>query len=278
MSESYNFNYRLSLTDPEQKIMETIDSSELPLTPKEIADKTEINHNSVKVYLRSLKKRNFVVQPFRGEYVSAKKVLTFDGSIGGRVTEFPRVHALRLKFKDALNRNGLVKQLDYGVCSVTIVIGTNGVANVLVDCHKGVSLDYTAFRLLIASLRYELNVPANGDVEVTSFELNIDHAGLRLDGVQALTLKAFDGSFERLYNKRRNLLRSEVKAVGSTSPESVYQLLKGGVGPYNIMQGLALLVNEIRQEREAQKFTNRILSDLLKKIGGRVTRVTEDSP
>lgn len=270
MAECYNNHYGSLLTAPEQKILELINSSDLPVTPKEIADKTGINYNSARVYLRKLLRLNLVAQPYRGEYISPKKVLTTGHRTGSIVTDvvLPRLHNLRLKFRDALRRNGLVKTVDYGVCGVTIVVGENNVANVMVDCYKGVSLDYTAYRMLISSLKRELSVPNDDSVLVTSFELNIDYAGLKLDGVQAMTLTAFDGSFERLYNKGKNLLRSEVRAVGSTTPEAVYQLLKGGVSTYNLMQGLALVVNEMRQERQAQKYTNRILADLLAKLKG----------
>ena len=266
---SYNFDYGFSLSEAEGKIVETIRASDFPLTPKEVSVKTKINHNSVKVYLRRLKERNFLIQPYRGYYSTPDDLVTFDTRPGGRVTSVvPRVHNVRLKV-GGLVGGGLVSRYDYGVASVAVVVGDNGVANVQVDCYPGVSLDYTGFKLLMACLLRELSVPKNAPIYVTSFELNHDFAGLQIDGCQALTLRAFDRSFERLYNKRKNLLRSEVKAVGPTTPEAVYQLLKGGVNSYNIMQGLALLVNEIRQEREAQKFTNRILSDLLKKLGGR---------
>lgn len=266
---SYNFNYGGSVSEPEKKILEIIDLSDLPLTPKEIASETGINHNSVKVYLRRLKERNFLIQPYRGYYSTPDDLVTFDTRPGGRVTSVvPRVHNVRLKI-EGLVGGGLISRLDYGVAVVAVVVGDNGVANVQVDCYPNMSLDYTAFKLFMACLKRELSVPKNAPIYVTSFELNHDFAGIQIDGCKALTLSAFDGSFERLYNKHKNLLRSEVRAVGSTTPEAVYELLKGGVNTYNIMQGLALLINEIRQEREAQKFTNRILSDLLRKIGGR---------
>ena len=261
---SYNFIGVKLLTLPQQKILKLIDSSELPLTPLEIAQKTEINHNSVKVYLRNLKKRNLVVQPYRGEYTSTKNLVTSDGCIGGKVTEFPRVHNIRLRVV-GVGCGGLVGEWDYGVAKVSAVIGNNGVANVFIAC-SGDGLDYSAFKLVIACVQKELSVPKTAPITVTGYELNIDYAGIYLDGVKALTLRAFDGSFERLYQKHKNILRSEVRAVGPTTPEAVYMLLKGGVNSYNIMQGLAMMINEVRQEREAQKFTNRILMDLLAKL------------
>jgi len=266
-SESYNFMGGSLLTLPEQRILNLIDSTELPLTPLEIAKKTGINHNSVKVYLRNLKKQNLVVQPYRGEYASTKSLVTSEGCIPNKVSQYPRVHNIRLRV-EGVGCGGLVTEWDYGVAVVSAVIGDNGVANVYVAC-SGDGLDYSAFKLVMACVRKELSVPKSAPITVTGFELNVDYSGIRMEGCKALTLSAFDGSFERLYQKHKNVLRSEVRAVGPTTPEAVYQLLKGGVGAYNIMQGLAVMINEVRQEREAQKFTNRILQDLLVKLGSR---------
>jgi hypothetical protein len=268
VKQSYNFNYRGLLNATEQKVLETVENSELPITPLEISQKTKINHNSVKVYLRTLKKRNLVVQPYRGEYVSAKKVVTSDRCIGGKVTDkgevLPRVHNLRFKFS-YVGERGIVKELNYDVAKVTAAIGSNGVANVYVACSRE-GLDFSAYRVLMSAVRRELRVPKDSSVVVTGFELNIDYKGIKLDGVKALTLSAFDGSFERLYQKHRDVLRSEVRPVGPTTPEAIYNLLKGGVGPYNFMQSVAFLTNEIRQYTEAQKFTNRLLVDMLNEV------------
>lgn len=262
--QSYNFKGVGILRDAEKRIIEVVENSNLPITPKEIATITKINPSSVRVYLRSLKKRNLVVQPYRGEYTSYKHLVTSEGCIWGKVTQYPRVHNIRLRV-EGVGCGGLVTEWDYEVAKVSVVIGDNGVANVFVAC-SGDGLDYSAFKLVMACVRKELSVPKTAPITVTGFELNVDYSGIRIDGCKSLTLSAFDGSFERLYQKHKNVLRSEVRAVGSTTPEAVYQLLKGGVNSYNIMQGLAMVINEIRQEREAQKFTNQILYELLSKL------------
>ncbi len=73
---------------------------------------------------------------------------------------------------------------------------------------------------------------------------------MRLDGVQAVTLKGFDGSFRRIYNKRYGL-RDEIKAVGFRRIEDVLCLLQGGVSTYDIFQFLFMLTKEVKEERKA---------------------------
>ncbi len=273
LPESYNSHYGGLLREAERRILEYIDSIGFEETPKDIATKLGMNHNSVKVYLRRLLERNFVYQPHRGYYASKKNLVTLDTHPGGRVTgvsevALPKIHNIRLKIEGLIGV-GLVREIELGSASATVTGSENDVANVMVDCYPGVSLDYAGFKLLMASLRNALSVPKNAPIYVTSFELNHDFAGIQLDGCKSMTLRAFDGSFERLYNKYRNVVRREVRPVGKTSPEAISALLRGGVTGYNLLQLVSLLINEIRGYTEAQKYTNRILSDLLHKLGRR---------
>jgi len=264
--KSYNSIEGVSLRADEKKVLETIEASDIELTPKEIASKTGINHNSVKVYCRKLKKANYIIQPHYGFYCSKRLLVTLDGRVGVGVTSdsVPRLHNLRLKI-EGVSKVGLGPvRFDYeGVAEVTVQVSDTGVAYVIVSCYPGVTLDYAGFKLLIGRLKSDLSVPKNAPIHVVSYELNHDFAGLQLDGCKALTLKSFDGSFERLYQKRKNVLRSEVRAVGPTTPEAIHQLLKGGVNSYNLLQLITMWINESRREREAQKYTNQILTDLL---------------
>jgi len=92
------------------------------------------------------------------------------------------------------------------------------------------------------------------DINITVCELNDDHIGLRLDGLSCITARSFLGDLERIYNKARGL-RSEVW-VQPGSAESIYALLKGGVTPYNIHQGLFIVTKKLDDLLTAQKFQN----------------------
>jgi len=113
------------------------------------------------------------------------------------------------------------------------VVHRNGTAEVFVG--KGVSFGYWGFRLLVELLfKYELSCGWS-QVCVTNAEFNRDFQGLQLDGVQGVTLRAFDGSFRRLYNHGKDVLRDEVKMVGSKTISDVLALMSGNIPDYNIL-------------------------------------------
>ena len=81
------------------------------------------------------------------------------------------------------------------------------------------------------------------------------------------------GWLERVYN-RRSTVRSEVK-VQDVSPESIYTLLKGGVGPFHVMQANFALVKQAEKLVESIKFLNRERVDADVKLGRIFTAVLE---
>jgi len=255
VTKSGNFYFGVSLSGKCRLIKETIENSPYPISPREICLKTGINGNTVKKYVRDLERRGFVRRKFHGHYVSVKNLVTFGSSILGGV--LPRLHCLRLRC-DGVVGGGWV--WDFGVVRVRCVVYGNGSATVFVDCDKNVSLDYVAFRLLVSFVVRELGVSDWGKVTVSSFEFNHDFEGVRLDGCQAVTLKSFDGSFRRLYNKRFGL-RDEVKAVGSKRVEDVLALLGGGVSQYNLLQLLFLQTRKLDEYVEATKFQSRLFGE-----------------
>ena len=105
---------------------------------------------------------------------------------------------------------------------------------------------------------------------VSSFEFNNDWQGIRLDGVKAITVKAFDGSFRRIYNKRFGL-RDEVKAVGARRVEDVLSLMQGGVSTYTTQQFLfrTLQQLEIQNKLNAENGVQnrRIFTEFLRRRG-----------
>jgi len=140
-----------------------------------------------------------------------------------------------------------------GVVTVTIKCHKNGTCSVYVNC-LGDSLDYVGWRILEGWLLSE--VEFDGEVEVVRYELNHDFKRVQLDGCQALTLKSFDGSIERIYNKGDGVFRSEVKPVKGVDPLAVHALLKGGLTDYFLTQTSYMLVQEVRNLVEAVKFGN----------------------
>ncbi len=106
----------------------------------------------------------------------------------------------------------------------------------------------------------ELGVSSWEGVTLASGEFNYDFMGVKLDGLKGVTVKAFDGSFRRVYNKRFGL-RDEVKVVGSRSIEDVFALMHGGVSQYTVNQFLFRLVQRVDALNDEHKLQNRVLLD-----------------
>ena len=101
------------------------------------------------------------------------------------------------------------------------------------------------------------------EIECVSFELNHDHAGFELHGAKAVTLKAFDGAFKRLYNMG-NVLREEVRGANvSLDVDNMFRLLQGGVSEYQSKQLIYEMMRKLDATLEAVKVTNGLVSELV---------------
>jgi len=255
--KSGHFNYLVLPSEKYERILETIENSSSPITPKEISSSTKINPATVRKYVRKLEKMKHITKVFYGHYVSTKNLFTSGGSIVK--SDCPKIHCLRLRIVDFIGELKTFSH-NFGYLKLVFQHYTNGSVTVFVDCVGSYSLDYVAFRLLVELISKELGLEDWEKVTVTSFEFNNDFEGARLDGAKAVTLRAFDGSFRRVYQKSLGI-RDEVKVVGSNKVKDVLSLLQGGVDSYNTSQLLFGLVQEIRLEREAVKFQSGLVVD-----------------
>jgi len=261
---SLNSNYGRLLNETEDKILKTVEENVYSITPKETAEKTGINHSYVRSCLRKLARLGFIHRKHYGQYEAVKNPTTLKGV--GLDGGLPRLHRVLLVVRGVKGVPvGSHVAMDCELFTVKFV-GFSDVVNVYVDCKGRYSFDYPAFCLLVGFVKAKLGVGDDAVVLVPNYELNEDYRGIQLDGCKALTLKAFDESFERLYNKDRDTLRSEVGLSNAAmTPERAYALLKGGVTPYNIFQSVYALIQEIKAEREIWKFIARYIIDREKK-------------
>ena len=218
------------------------------------------NYSSVRSCLSRLVKRGLVVRPHRGFY-KWTNASDIGYGVGGTL---PRIHNLILTYKvpkhvgDAPLKE---KKIKIGDVSLRLVYGEKRRRiTIWVSCDDGLNarefrLCLTLIRLYISKL-YGFN-PTEDELEVKSCELNEDYLGFRLDGVKSLTVSAFDGWLERIYQKHQKVVRSEIKGK-QVSIDALYTLLKGGVTPYNIVQGQFMLVKEVQKLTDAIKFNNEI--------------------
>ena len=256
---SYNLLYR-GLPRPYRRILKVLYESEFPLKACEIAVKAEIKPNSCRVYLRNLLKDNRIIQTGYGHYASKEKFVSQKPDRIGRVKVLgeeavPRLHNVRLKIKGLKHVLRGSWKARLGDTEVTFVRAGGGVITVMVGCDR--SLGYFEWCFVRDFILRELGIQDKERIEVVTYEFNNDYEGFRLDGVQALTLTAFDGAFERFYNKEKGL-RHEVKAPKGTAVAQLETLMRGGVASYNVHQAQFAMAQTVHELSESVKGANRL--------------------
>ncbi|MCD6432373.1 winged helix-turn-helix domain-containing protein [Candidatus Bathyarchaeota archaeon] len=267
-TESCNFYYGGSvdkLNAKMGKILEVLQKSEYSLTPKEIAFRTGLKYGTVKSYLRRMVKLGLIVQVARGLYSCKTHLRCGCVGVGGFICGVPRVHNLRLRLRvGGVVVPSVVVCRVVGGCRVRVCFGSKrGLVTGVVACDDG--LDYYGCRLAVELfkevVRRVLGLEVRDeDIEVASVEVNEDYAGIRLDGLKAVTVKYFTGALERIYNKGHGV-RSEVK-VKPESLESMWSLLKGGMPAYLGVQGVFYVGKQLERLVKAIQFQNRGIQQL----------------
>lgn len=231
-------------------ILDTIATADHPLFPKEISSITGLKRSTVRVYLRQLLRQGLVRQPFRGIYV-------INPTHG--VGKPPRIQNVWLKVSRVAIPRGISEyKKSFGKVRVRVIFGAKR-GNITAVLSSDSGMDLTVCTLAIECLKTAVKDSlgisiTNRDICVRNCEFLEDYVGMRLEGLNCVTVESFLGSLERIYNKGAGL-RSEVK-VKPDSLESIYTLLKGGVTPYNVMQGMYALVKKVDDLTTTLKFQN----------------------
>lgn len=242
-----------------KRILKVLRESERPLKPKEIALFAKVNHSTTRSYLCRLLERDKVSQPYPQVYVAK----TTHGVVG----DFVRVHNLVLSVAAPKLAKGIRTFEDwFGSVKLRVVFGSRrGKITGFVSCDAGMDLDKYVFvvdkfkQVIFERLGVKVS---DGEINVVTFELNKDRKDIRLDGVKCLTVKDFSGVLERIYSKD-NGVRSEVKVSADMTVGQVEALLKGGMTPYQILQSIGFLRQDLKDYFEVQKQTNRLLANVL---------------
>ena len=257
MKES-NSNYnRYGGISKKERILKTVRESEIELTPKIIAQKTGLNHSTVKVYLRQLLEKNKIVQPYPGSYCSQ---ITHGMMMAPLRTHnvILTVEAPWLRFSDDYTEW-------YGDVKVRVQFGLQRhKITGRISCEAGMDRNSVHFAL---SRFYDIvKERTSHDVEqvvVKTFEVNRDYAGIRLDGFKCYTRKGLFGAIERIYQKDE-LVRHEHKITKPMTIDEFTALVRGGVTEYNVQQGLFVLAKKVEALTEAQKFINEKFLQIMK--------------
>jgi hypothetical protein len=202
-----------------------------PYFAKEVSEKAQVPFSTTRKALRTLLRQNHQNQVFqeypRGPYSTKRRnVPTYGvaGHIGAYGVCLPRVQNLRLVVEGLCVGTGK-PTLDWSVGDVRfeVVFGwKRGKVSATVSCDDGLSYRELCFAVLEFERRVREVLGSVPDfrVEAGSYEFLRDFPGLRLDGVQSITLTAFMGILEKLYNKPGVGLRHEVKSSVPVSARS----------------------------------------------------------
>ena len=246
-------------------IQECLESSEIELFPSQIAQKLRLNISTVKTYLRRLAAEGKVIQPYRGAYCNRvtygvmfvpirvhNVILSLDGAWLGE-----------LKVPDVVEFTGDVK--------VGLLFGCERrKVTFRLSCDAGMDRRALLFALHRGYDLYErYSKQPVRDIVVSTFEMNRDFHGVRLDRVVGTyTRQCFEEFLDRVYQKEEDIVRGEMKISREMKVEEVLSLLHGGVPALELTQGVFLLKQSVERLVDAIKFHNQQLQEIKLKIEG----------
>ncbi|MCL2287765.1 MAG: hypothetical protein FWC33_01080 [Candidatus Bathyarchaeota archaeon] len=256
--QSRNFGYSI-----EERICHVIDASEVELKPSEIARKIHAPHKptagqytSVRVICARLLQRGLVIQPYPGTYCSK---ITY----GVRFVPL-MLHNIRLHSNLCMDVKSEVISEVVGGIGIKVVFGSERrKVSGVISCDAGMSRDACLFavnrwfELVEKKLGFCLN-----DLVLTTWELNKDHAGIRIDGIQCVTKRDLYGMIERTYQKEENLVRKEWKISTPMSLNKFEEAVSKGLAGIEKAQDLKDLRDEVRGVWKALKFNNSRMLEL----------------
>lgn len=209
------------------KILEALKNAPEGLTPKEMARRTGIKHSTVKSYLRELDGKGIVERKVRGLYVVSEK--------GHEDIDLPNIHNMRLmaELPEDLDIEHEEREIEFPFAEMTVEIGeTHHRATGTVSAEP--PLPFEVGCLLGKVFGYEVEravgyeVDHEEDVMVSSCEFNKDHFGVRLDGINSVTLRdLYEGVEEKLY-QRDESIRHETRILRSLTLEDLSNLVAKG--------------------------------------------------
>jgi hypothetical protein len=247
----------------EARICHVIDASEIELKPSEIALKIHAPHKptagqytSVRVICARLLQRGLVIQPYPGTYCSK---ITY----GVRFVPL-MLHNVRLHSNLSINvKSETVVEVVGGVSVRAIVGSERKKVSGIISCDAGMSRDACLFavnrwfELVEGKLGFCLN-----DLVITTWELNKDHAGIRIDGIQCVTKRDLYGMIERTYQKEEGVVRKEWKVSTPMSLNKFEEAVSKGLAGMEKAQDIKDLRDEVRGMWEALKFNNSRMLEL----------------
>ncbi len=247
-----------------ERILSYVRTLDYPDSAKNIAQIIKANPNSVRPELSKLVKEGLLVRAFYGHYS------TSPGYDQGVVLGPPRVQNLLVVAKgvDVIEPLTVIREFGDDEYSetfirVSIVFGVKrGRISWRVKAPLG--MDVYGLRLckgLVEEVCASLGF--SGMIWIVSnYDLLNDFRGMRLEGVNALTLTDLEGTMMKYYNRREGV-RREVSSSRETSLESLIALTQGGLAMFQVVQGVFYVGKKVESLIDAVKYTNRSQVDIL---------------
>jgi len=247
----------------EARVYHIIDASEIELRPIEIAKKLYAPHkptsgqcSTIRVICLRLLQRGLIVQPYAGAYCNK---ITY----GVRFVPL-MLHNVRLHSNLCMEvKSDVIVEVVGGV-SVRAIFGSERKkVSGVISCDAGMSRDACLFainrwfELVEGKLGFCIN-----DLVITTWELNKDHAGIRIDGIQCVTKRDLYGMIERTYQKEIDLVRKEWKVSTPMSLNKFEEAVAKGLSGMEKAQDIRDLRVEVRGVWEALKFNNSRMLEL----------------
>jgi hypothetical protein len=80
---------------------------------------------------------------------------------------------------------------------------------------------------------------------------------------------------ERIYQKEDSVVRTEHKVTKDMTIDEFQVLMQGGVTGYNLQQAVFALAQEVRAQKEAQKFTNEKLGQVANLLEALLNKISK---
>jgi len=174
------------------------------------------------------------------------------------------LHNVRLHSNLSINvKSETITEVVGGVAVKVIFGSERKKVSGIISCDAGMSRDACLFavnrwfELVEGKLGFCLN-----DLVITTWELNKDHAGIRIDGIQCVTKRDLYGMIERTYQKEESLVRKEWKVSTPMSLNKFEEAVSKGLAGMEKAQDIKDLRDEVRGMWEALKFNNSRMLEL----------------
>jgi len=238
------------------------------LYPKQVALYTGINHSTVKSYLRELEKRG-EVEDVAGLYS------VVEGT--HRDVNPPKVQnfVLSIALPSTIAVHHAEEDFDLGFCKMHFVVGEKNhkvTGHVSADPPIGIETAFTVGLLFAEKVEKAVGwKPDQGIIFLKTVEVNWDDYGVRLDGVNAITLRTI-GAEEKLYNKK-HALRHEHRILCPMTLETLLGIVdKGATTGYIFKQ-----VSELRSDIDNMMKANKKMSNGLLRLTHFTQEIAENA-